>query len=83
MRKDDHVTITAFSKMVGNSLIIAEQLFSEVIICQVFNLRSYRPQNRDNITENAKKIRIEEGWAQSSIRTEIFLQLWNEEHLNI
>ncbi|CAD8180360.1 unnamed protein product [Paramecium pentaurelia] len=55
MRKDENVKIKAFSKMVEYYLITDEQLFREGIIYEVFNLRSQRPLNRENIIESVKK----------------------------
>ncbi|CAD8079241.1 unnamed protein product [Paramecium primaurelia] len=75
MRQGDHVTIVAFSKMVQYSLAAAEQLFKEGINCEVINLRSLRPLDRETILESVKKtgrvVCVEEGWPQSGISAEI------------
>ncbi|CAD8088739.1 unnamed protein product [Paramecium sonneborni] len=75
MRQGDHVTIIAFSKMVQYSLRAAEQLFREGINCEVINLRSLRPLDRETILESVKKtgrvVCVEEGWPQSGISAEI------------
>lgn len=60
------MTIVAFSKMVEYSLKAADQLIKEGISCEVVNLRSLRPLDRDTIIESVKKtgrlVCVEEGW---------------------
>lgn len=67
MRRGEHVTIVAFSKMVKYSLEAAEQLQKEGISCEVINLRSLRPLDRETIVRSIKKtsrlVAVEEGWA--------------------
>jgi len=65
-RKGNHVTIVGFAKMVKFSLMAAEILEKEGISCEVINLRSIRPLDREIIIESVKKtnriVTVEEGW---------------------
>jgi pyruvate dehydrogenase E1 component beta subunit len=75
-RQGTDVTITAFAKMVGFSLEAAEILQKEHgISCEVINLRSIRPLDRDLIIKSVKKtsriVSVEEGWPQCGIGAEI------------
>lgn len=75
MREGKHVTLVAFSKMVGYCLKVADTLASEGIECEVINLRSIRPLDRATILTSARKthrvITVEEGWPQHGIGAEI------------
>jgi len=66
MREGKDVTIVAFSKMVKYSLEAAELLKGEVS-CEVINLRSLRPLDREAIIKSVKKtsrlVTVEEGWS--------------------
>jgi pyruvate dehydrogenase E1 component beta subunit len=61
--------------MVGVCLKAAEVLASEGISCEVINLRTLRPLDRDCIINSVKKthrcVSVEEGWPQSGIGAEI------------
>jgi len=69
------VTIVTFSRMVGFSLQAAEALEAQGISCEVINLRSIRPLDRDAIIESVKKtnhiVTVEEGWPTFGIGAEI------------
>ena len=70
-----HVTIVAFSIMVGKALKAAEALAAEGIDAEVINLRSIRPLDIDTIVASVQKtnrlVTCEEGWAFSGIGSEI------------
>jgi len=68
-------TITAFSRMVGVALEAAIELEKEGISCEVINLRSIRPLDRETIIKSVHKtnhlVTTEEGWPQHGIGAEI------------
>jgi len=74
-REGSDVTIVTFSKMVGLALEASELLASQGISCEVINLRSLRPLDRDTIINSVKKtgriVSIETGWPQCGIGSEI------------
>jgi pyruvate dehydrogenase E1 component beta subunit len=74
-RAGAHVTIVAFSIMVGKALQAAEKLAAEGIEAEVVNLRSIRPLDLDTILASVRKtnrlVTAEEGWAFSGIGSEI------------
>jgi pyruvate dehydrogenase E1 component beta subunit len=74
-RVGQHVTILAFSRMVGLSLEAAEALKGEGIEAEVVNLRSLRPLDTATIVESVKKtsrlVSVEEGWPFAGIGAEI------------
>lgn len=69
------VSIVTFSKMVGVSLKIAEDLEKEGISCEVINLRTIRPLDRNAVIKTVMKtnrlVTVEEGWPQCGIGAEI------------
>lgn len=75
-RPGTDVTITAHAKMVGHSLEAAKILQQEHgISCEVINLRTLRPLDRNAIISSVKKtnriVNVEEGWPQCGIGAEI------------
>ena len=74
-REGSDVTIISFSKMVGLALEAAEVLAASGVSCEVINLRTIRPIDRDTIIESVKKtgrvVSIETGWPQCGIGSEI------------
>jgi len=74
-RVGEHVTITAFSRMVGIALKAAEKLEAEGISAEVINLRTLRPLDTDTILQSLKKtnhiVSLEEGWPYAGIGSEI------------
>ncbi|KAF7123188.1 hypothetical protein RHSIM_Rhsim12G0178300 [Rhododendron simsii] len=74
-REGKHVTITAFSKMVGYALKAAEILAKEGISAEVINLRSIRPLDRAAINASVRKtnrlVTVEEGFPQHGVGAEI------------
>lgn len=75
MREGTDVTLVAFSKMVGYCLKAAEELEKEGVRCEVINLRSLRPFDREAVARSAKKtgrvVIVEEGWPQCGVGSEI------------
>eukprot|EP01012_Entosiphon_sulcatum_P001460 TRINITY_DN1027_c0_g1_i1.p1 TRINITY_DN1027_c0_g1~~TRINITY_DN1027_c0_g1_i1.p1 ORF type:complete len:356 (+),score=64.48 TRINITY_DN1027_c0_g1_i1:109-1176(+) len=78
-RAGKHITITAFSKMVGHSLKAAEKLAALGIEAEVINLRSIRPLDRETIIKSVMKtgklLSVEEGWPQHGVGAEIIASI--------
>ncbi len=78
-RAGSHVTIVAFSIMVGVALKAAEALAEQGIEAEVINLRSLRPLDTATIVESLKKtnrlVTVEEGWPFAGIGAEIAMQI--------
>jgi pyruvate dehydrogenase E1 component beta subunit len=77
-RVGTHVTIVAFSIMVGVALKAADVLAQQGIEAEVINLRSLRPLDTATIIESVKKtnrlVTVEEGWPFAGIGAEITMQ---------
>jgi len=69
------VTIVSFSKPVGIALEAAEIMSQRGISCEVINLLTLRPLDRDTIINSIKKtgriVSVESGWPQCGIGSEI------------
>jgi pyruvate dehydrogenase E1 component beta subunit len=78
-RTGEHVTIVAFSIMVGVALQAAEALAEQGISAEVINLRSLRPLDTATIVASVKKtsrlVTVEEGWPFAGIGAEIAMQI--------
>ena len=78
-RTGEHVTIVAFSIMVGAALKAAETLAEQGISAEVINLRSLRPLDTETIVASVKKtsrlVTVEEGWPFAGIGAEISMQI--------
>jgi pyruvate dehydrogenase E1 component beta subunit len=78
-RAGSHVTIVAFSIMVGVALAAAEALAADGIEAEVINLRSLRPLDTDTIVESVKKtnrlVTVEEGWPSAGIGAEVVMRV--------
>jgi pyruvate dehydrogenase E1 component beta subunit len=78
-RAGRHVTIVAFSIMVGVALKAAEALAEQGIEAEVINLRSLRPFDTATVIESVKKtnriVMVEEGWPFAGIGAEIAMQV--------
>jgi pyruvate dehydrogenase E1 component subunit beta len=78
-RVGHHVTIVAFSIMVGVALKAAELLAEQGIEAEVINLRSLRPFDSATVIESVKKtnriVTIEEGWPFAGIGAEVAMQV--------
>ena len=74
-REGTHVTITAFSRMVGVALEVAQMLAAEGIEAEVINLRSLRPLDVDTLIASVAKtnriVSVEEGWPGFGVGAEI------------
>ena len=74
-RVGTHVTLVAFSVMVGVALKAAELLAADGIEAEVINLRTLRPLDTATIVESVKKtsrvVSVEEGWPAAGIGAEI------------
>ena len=78
-RVGKHVTIVAFSIMVGVALKAAETLAAQGIEAEVINLRSLRPLDTETIVASVKKtnrvVCVEEGWPVAGIGAEVAMQI--------
>ncbi len=78
-RVGKHVTIVAFSIMVGVALQAAEKLAEQGIEAEVINLRSLRPFDTATVVESVKKtnriVSLEEGWPFAGIGAEVAMQV--------
>jgi pyruvate dehydrogenase E1 component beta subunit len=78
-RAGSHVTIVAFSIMVGVALKAAETLAADGIEAEVINLRSLRPLDTETIVASVKKtnrvVMVEEGWPFAGIGAEVAMQV--------
>ena len=75
VRTGRHVTIVAFSIMVGKSLQAAEMLAKDGIEAEVIDLRTLRPLDIDTVVNSVMKtnrlVTVEEGWPYAGIGAEI------------
>jgi pyruvate dehydrogenase E1 component beta subunit len=78
-RAGTHVTIVAFSIMVGVALKAAEALAADGIEAEVINLRSLRPLDSETVVASVKKtnrlVTVEEGWPFAGIGAEVTMQV--------
>ncbi|MBC7635708.1 MAG: pyruvate dehydrogenase complex E1 component subunit beta [Acetobacteraceae bacterium] len=78
-RVGKHVTIVAFSIMVGVALKAAETLAAQGIEAEVINLRTLRPLDTETIIASVKKtnrvVCVEEGWPFAGIGAEVAMQI--------
>jgi len=69
------VTLVAYSRWVGTALEAAAKMEAEGISCEVLNLRSLRPLDKQAIIDSVKKtnrmITVEGGWPQSGVGAEV------------
>ena len=74
-RPGEHVTVTAFSRMVELAMQAAEELQKAGISAEVIDLRSLRPFDVETVVASVKKtnriVAIEEGWPFAGIGSEI------------
>jgi pyruvate dehydrogenase E1 component beta subunit len=75
VRPGQHVTITAFSRMVKLAMQAAEELEKTGISAEVVDLRTLRPFDVDTVVASVKKtnriVTVEEGWPFAGIGSEI------------
>ncbi len=78
-RAGTHVTIVAYSIMVGVAMKAAEALAAEGIEAEVVNLRTLRPLDTATVVESVKKtsrlVTVEEGWPYAGIGAEVSMQV--------
>jgi pyruvate dehydrogenase E1 component beta subunit len=78
-RSGRHVTIVAYSIMVGVALSAAEALAADGIEAEVINLRTLRPLDIGTVVESVKKtnrlVTVEEGWPYAGIGSEVAMQV--------
>ncbi len=74
-REGEHVTITAFSRMVKLALQAADELAKDGISAEVIDLRTLRPFDAATVVASVKKtnrlVTVEEGWPFAGIGAEI------------
>jgi pyruvate dehydrogenase E1 component beta subunit len=79
LRAGAHVTITAFSRMVGVALEAAKALAAEGIEAEVIDLRTIRPLDVETIVRSVQKtnrcVSVEEGWPQFGVGSEIAMAI--------
>lgn len=75
MREGKHVTLVGYSRNVKYSLQAAEELAKEGISCEVINLRTIKPLDRETIINSVKKtsrlVTVEDGFPTCGIGAEI------------
>jgi len=78
-RPGRHVTIVAFSIMVGVAMKAADILAEQGIEAEVVNLRTLRPLDTVTVTDSVKKtnrlVTVEEGWPFAGIGAEVVMQV--------
>jgi pyruvate dehydrogenase E1 component beta subunit len=81
-RAGEHVTITAFSRMVKLALQAAEELEKSGILAEIIDLRTLRPFDIATVAASVKKtnrlVAVEEGWPFAGIGAEIAAILMEE-----
>jgi pyruvate dehydrogenase E1 component beta subunit len=74
-RAGEHVTITAFSRMVKLALQAAEELAKAGISVEIIDLRTLRPFDVETVVASVKKtnrvVAVEEGWPFAGIGSEV------------
>lgn len=75
MREGKHVTLVGYSRNVKYSLQAAEELAKEGISCEVINLRTIKPMDREAIIKSVKKtnrlVTVEDGFPTCGVGAEI------------
>src|SRR5215468_11494491 len=81
-RRGEHVTITAFSRMVKLAMQAAEELEKAGISAEVIDLRTLRPFDIETVVASVKKtnrvVAVEEGWPFAGIGSEIAALMMEE-----
>jgi len=81
-REGEHVTITAFSRMVKLALEAADQLAKDGISAEVIDLRTLRPFDTATVAASVKKtnrlVAVEEGWPFAGIGAELAAVMMEE-----
>jgi pyruvate dehydrogenase E1 component beta subunit len=75
VREGNHVTVTAYSRMVGHALTAGEELAKQGIEIEIVDLRTIRPLDTETIVASVRKtnhlVSVEEGWPVAGIGSEI------------
>ncbi len=78
-REGRHVTIVAYSIMVGVALRAADTLAEQGVQAEVINLRTLRPLDIGTVVESVKRtsrlVTVEEGWPYAGIGSEVAMQV--------
>jgi len=78
-RPGKHVTIVAYSIMVGVALQAAETLAGQGVEAEVINLRTLRPLDIGTVVDSVKRtsrlVTVEEGWPYAGIGAEVAMQV--------
>ena len=78
-RAGRHVTIVAYSIMVGVALRAADTLAGQGVEAEVINLRTLRPLDIGTVVESVKRtsrlVTVEEGWPYAGIGSELAMQV--------
>jgi len=81
-RTGEHVTITAFSRMVKLAMQAAEELEKAGISAEVIDLRTLRPFDIETVVASVKKtnriVAVEEGWPFAGVGSEIAALMMEE-----
>jgi pyruvate dehydrogenase E1 component beta subunit len=81
-RSGEHVTITAFSRMVKLAMQAAEELEKIGISAEIIDLRTLRPFDIETVVASVKKtnriVAVEEGWPFAGIGSEIAAVMMEE-----
>jgi len=74
-REGTDVTIVSFGKIIKEAYKAAEELEKEDISCEIIDLRTVRPMDRDAIVKSVKKtnrlVVLEEAWPFGNVSTDI------------
>lgn len=85
-REGSDVTIISFSKEVGKALEAAEIMATKGVSCEVINLLSIRPLDRETIFNSIKKtgrcVSLEQGFPQHGVGAEIAAMIMETEVFN-
>ena len=81
-REGHHVTVVAYSIMVGVALRAAATLAEGGIEVEVINLRSLRPLDTETVVNSVKKtnrlVTVEEGWPYAGIGSEVAMRVMEQ-----
>ncbi|GFS19281.1 pyruvate dehydrogenase E1 component beta subunit [Elysia marginata] len=87
-REGNDVTVVSFGKIIKEAIKAADTLEKEGISCEIIDLRTIRPLDKDPIIKSVKKtnrlVILEEAWPFGNISTEIAYQLQSKafDHLD-
>lgn len=85
-RQGTEVTLVSYSKGVHTCMAAAEQLAQQGVECEVINIRTLRPLDRDTIIKSVMKtnrlVTVEEGWPSCGVGAEIGAAIYESEAFN-